>query len=451
MTAVRTEIRFLLNDREERLSAVRSSDTLLDHLRLDPAPDRHQGGLRRGRLRRLHRARRPPRRRRPRLRAGQRLHPPARLGRPLPRRHRRARRPRRRLHPIQTAMVDLHGSQCGFCTPGFVMSLYALWMRKPRRRARPRSRRRCRATSAAAPATSRSSPPPRRAGDASPADDPLLAERARVRAAPRRPRRRRPRRHPHRRRPRRGARRPSTTSPRSSSRLPKPTIVAGMTDVGLWITKFMRNISPAVFVAHLADLQAHRGRPRWRHHRRRRQLRRLPGDPRRRVPAPLRLLAPDRRLAGPRDGHRRRQHRQRLADRRHAPGADRARRHRDAAQGRRRAAPCRSRTSSSPTASRTGKPGEFVESITIPRPAAGTLNATYKVTKRRDEDISAVACGFHVALKDGAVDDRPPRLRRHGRDPEARRRGRGRARRPALDARDRRRAPRQASPRTSPR
>ncbi len=29
------------------------------------------------------------------------------------------------LHPVQQAMVDLHGSQCGFCTPGFVMSLYA--------------------------------------------------------------------------------------------------------------------------------------------------------------------------------------------------------------------------------------------------------------------------------------------------------------------------------------
>ncbi|MFQ5348771.1 MAG: xanthine dehydrogenase small subunit [Rhodothalassiaceae bacterium] len=28
------------------------------------------------------------------------------------------------LHPIQEAMVDCHGSQCGFCTPGFVMSLY---------------------------------------------------------------------------------------------------------------------------------------------------------------------------------------------------------------------------------------------------------------------------------------------------------------------------------------
>ena len=28
------------------------------------------------------------------------------------------------LHPVQQAMVDCHGSQCGFCTPGFVMSLY---------------------------------------------------------------------------------------------------------------------------------------------------------------------------------------------------------------------------------------------------------------------------------------------------------------------------------------
>src|SRR5690606_8949715 len=28
------------------------------------------------------------------------------------------------LHPVQQAMVDCHGSQCGFCTPGFVMSLF---------------------------------------------------------------------------------------------------------------------------------------------------------------------------------------------------------------------------------------------------------------------------------------------------------------------------------------
>ncbi|HUG23867.1 xanthine dehydrogenase small subunit [Piscinibacter sp.] len=29
------------------------------------------------------------------------------------------------LHPVQQAMVECHGSQCGFCTPGFVMSLWA--------------------------------------------------------------------------------------------------------------------------------------------------------------------------------------------------------------------------------------------------------------------------------------------------------------------------------------
>ncbi|MGN5756548.1 xanthine dehydrogenase small subunit [Acinetobacter calcoaceticus] len=31
------------------------------------------------------------------------------------------------LHPIQQAMVDMHGSQCGFCTPGFIMSLWSMY------------------------------------------------------------------------------------------------------------------------------------------------------------------------------------------------------------------------------------------------------------------------------------------------------------------------------------
>ncbi len=35
------------------------------------------------------------------------------------------------LHPVQQAMVDHHGSQCGFCTPGFVMSLFALGKQPP--------------------------------------------------------------------------------------------------------------------------------------------------------------------------------------------------------------------------------------------------------------------------------------------------------------------------------
>jgi xanthine dehydrogenase small subunit len=37
------------------------------------------------------------------------------------------RQPDGSLHPVQQAMVDCHGSQCGFCTPGFVMSMWALY------------------------------------------------------------------------------------------------------------------------------------------------------------------------------------------------------------------------------------------------------------------------------------------------------------------------------------
>ncbi len=36
------------------------------------------------------------------------------------------------LNPVQDAMVRLHGSQCGFCTPGFVMALFALLHRPDR-------------------------------------------------------------------------------------------------------------------------------------------------------------------------------------------------------------------------------------------------------------------------------------------------------------------------------
>ena len=98
---------------------------------------RHQGRLRRRRLRRLHRRDR-------RARAGrraattssraapaqrQRLHPVPADARRQGALH--GRRPARRraatLHPVQQAMVDCHGSQCGFCTPGFVMSLWALY------------------------------------------------------------------------------------------------------------------------------------------------------------------------------------------------------------------------------------------------------------------------------------------------------------------------------------
>ena len=36
------------------------------------------------------------------------------------------------LHPAQQAMINCHGTQCGFCTPGFVMSLFAMYRSEPK-------------------------------------------------------------------------------------------------------------------------------------------------------------------------------------------------------------------------------------------------------------------------------------------------------------------------------
>ncbi|KAJ9587217.1 hypothetical protein L9F63_019241 [Diploptera punctata] len=36
------------------------------------------------------------------------------------------------LHPVQKRIAEAHGSQCGFCTPGIVMSMYALLRSSPR-------------------------------------------------------------------------------------------------------------------------------------------------------------------------------------------------------------------------------------------------------------------------------------------------------------------------------
>ena len=38
--------------------------------------------------------------------------------------------PSGQLHPVQQAMVECHGSQCGFCTPGFVMSLWGMYLKQ---------------------------------------------------------------------------------------------------------------------------------------------------------------------------------------------------------------------------------------------------------------------------------------------------------------------------------
>jgi xanthine dehydrogenase small subunit len=44
------------------------------------------------------------------------------------------------------------------------------------------------------------------------------------------------------------------------------------------------------------------------------------------------------------------------------------------------------------------KPGEFVEAVHVPLPAAGSRFAIYKITKRRDEDITATLGAFNLTL-----------------------------------------------------
>ncbi|APR36807.1 xanthine dehydrogenase small subunit [Paraburkholderia sp. SOS3] len=47
------------------------------------------------------------------------------------------RQPDGSLHPVQQALVECHGSQCGFCTPGFVMSMWAMYKKHGHEYGRP--------------------------------------------------------------------------------------------------------------------------------------------------------------------------------------------------------------------------------------------------------------------------------------------------------------------------
>ncbi len=158
-----------------------------------------------------------------------------------------------RLHPIQQAMVDHHGSQCGFCTPGVVMSLYGLWLETPSSNAETIEKNlqgnlcRCTGYEAIMRAAEEM-------GQSSNSNDTLVVNHEGVRQ--------------------------KLSELRDGSRLvlsgtdgeivvpasaddlanvlansPDATIVAGSTDVGLWVTKHMRDISPAVFINNIPDLQ----------------------------------------------------------------------------------------------------------------------------------------------------------------------------------------------------
>ncbi len=157
------------------------------------------------------------------------------------------------LHPVQQSMVDCHGSQCGFCTPGFVMSLWPLYLEHQSASTTPNraeindalSGNLCRCTGYKPiidAAQQMCALPPVAFDHASliaqletlQRDQPFnyafegqhffaphtLAELAALRSAH-----------------------------------PSATILAGSTDVGLWITKQMREIGHIIYLGRVAELQ----------------------------------------------------------------------------------------------------------------------------------------------------------------------------------------------------
>ncbi len=157
-----------------------------------------------------------------------------------------------KLHPCQKAMVECHGSQCGFCTPGFVMTLFAHY-ENTLREGKPSASREeiddvlsgnlCRCTGyrpiiEAAQKMLQSAPQVKMnfsaALSALKGITPLTyAYDGKTFIAP------------------------TTRSAFAAARLAAPDarILAGSTDVGLWATKQFRTATDTIYIGNVADLQ----------------------------------------------------------------------------------------------------------------------------------------------------------------------------------------------------
>ena len=162
------------------------------------------------------------------------------------------------LHPVQQAMVDYHGSQCGFCTPGFVMSLFTLYqsgIRPDRKTVNDwLAGNLCRCTgyrpivdAALAACDGRPADSHARKAAATAAtlaglgdsDDLFVGDEQRFFAAP--------------------ASRESLAALYATH--PDATLVAGATDVGLWVTKQLRDLPKIIHLGRVAGLDAVEDQP----------------------------------------------------------------------------------------------------------------------------------------------------------------------------------------------
>ena len=157
------------------------------------------------------------------------------------------------LHPAQEAMVACHGSQCGFCTPGFVMSLWALYLDHETAGTRPAEPEirsaltgnlcRCTGYRPILEAGARMFDLPHAAFDRDALrrqlqsiarDAPLAYEHAGRRFFA-----------------------PRTLAQLTELRAahPQATILAGNTDVGLWVTKQLRDLPAIIYIGQIAGLK----------------------------------------------------------------------------------------------------------------------------------------------------------------------------------------------------
>jgi len=285
-------------------------------------------------------------------------------------------------HPVQREMVARHGSQCGFCTPGFIMSLYGRSLGALGTEGVPVgdviAGNLCRCTGYG---------PILVAGAAVPVaaeDDAATVEALRAL------------------RPAYGH--PTTTDELADLLLAEPEtrIVAGATDVGLWVTKQHRDLGATVFIGDIADLKRIEETPDAltlgagvRYSEAREALARLHpdlGELVRRIGgvqvrnagtiggniangSPIGDMPPALIALGAELTLRR--------------GADR------------RTIPLESFFLSYGKQDRA--PGEFVESVRIPRPAPDALIRIVKLSKRFDSDISGVCGAFALRIADGIV------------------------------------------------
>jgi len=158
-----------------------------------------------------------------------------------------------KLHPVQQALVECHGSQCGFCTPGFAMSLWDLYLRQEGNAAAPQrheiddalSGNLCRCTGyrpIIAAAQRMMQLPPVRLDRQALTDilqklqhvQPLVyAVDGQTFQAPR----------------------TLAQVVELRSAHPGACILAGSTDVGLWVTKQMRDLSDIIYLGQVAELK----------------------------------------------------------------------------------------------------------------------------------------------------------------------------------------------------